>query len=94
MLVAALVVFGLTALAAYLFGRRLARRSRFLAILACASTVPVLIIASALALLITAPDGSPPNDAPAMLFVALTTVAMLSCIVSIPASALLIRKAD
>ena len=94
LLVASLVVFGLTALATFLFGRRVARRSRLLAILACAATVPLLIVAAAIILAVTAPTGPPPNDAPAMLFLALITMAALSCVISVPASALLILRAD
>lgn len=94
LLIAALMAFGATALAVLLFGRRLARRSRFLAIAACALTVPVLIIGLAMVLLVAAPGGPPPNDAPAMLFLALTTLAVLSCTISIPASILLITRID
>jgi hypothetical protein len=94
LLVASLVVFGLTALATFLFGRRVARRSRLLAILACAATVPLLIVAVAIILAETAPTGPPPNDAPAMMYVALLTMAAFSCVISMPASALLILRAD
>jgi hypothetical protein len=94
LLVASLVVFGLTALAIFLFGRRVARRSRLLAILACAATLPLLIVAVAIILAKTAPTGPPPNDAPAMTYVALLTMAAFSCVISVPASALLILRAD
>jgi hypothetical protein len=94
LLVASLVVFGLTALATVLFGRRVARRSRLLAILACAATAPLLIVAAAIILAEIAPTGPPPNDAPAMMFVALLTMAAFSCVISGPASALLILRAD
>lgn len=93
LLIASAVVFGATALAARLFGRRLAKRSRALAVLTCAMAVPVLVAALAAFLLATAPKGPPPNDGPAMLFMALTTLALLSCVVSVPASALLLRSA-
>jgi hypothetical protein len=94
LLVASLVVFGLTALATVLFGRRAARRSRLLAILACAATVPLLIVAVAIIQVETAPTGPEPNDAPAMVYVALLTMAAFSCVISVPASALLILRAD
>lgn len=93
LLIAAAIVFGVTALAVFLFGNRLARRNRWLAFISCAATVPALIAALAIFLVVTASQGRPPNDAPAMLFVALFTLAMLSCIISIPTSALLIAKA-
>lgn len=92
LLIAAAVILGATALAVYLFGRRLAKRSRTLAVFTCAVAVPMLIAAVAGFLLATAPQGPPPNDGPAMLFVALTTLALLSCLVSVPASVLLIRR--
>ena len=93
LLVAAVVVFGATALAVRLFGRSLSKRSRALAVVICALAVPVLIAAIAALLLATAPQGPPPNDGPAMLFIALMTLALLSFLVSVPASVLLIRKA-
>lgn len=89
LLVAAAVVFGATALAVRLFGRSLSKRNRALAVVICASAVPVLMAL----LLATAPQGPPPNDGPAMLFIALMTLALLSFLVSVPASVLLIRKA-
>ena len=92
LLVAAAVVFGATALAVRLFGRRLSKRSRALSVVTCAMAVSVLIAAIAVLLVSTAPQGPPPNDGPAMLFIALTTLALLSCLVSVPASVLLIRR--
>jgi hypothetical protein len=100
LLVASLVVFGVTALATVSFGRRVARRSRLLAILACAATVPLLIVAVAIILAKTAPTGPLSNDgqvmmndAPVMVYVALLTMAALSCVISVPASVLLILRA-
>ena len=94
LLIAAAVLFGATALAVYLFGRRLAKRNRAFAVFTCAVAVPVSIAAAAVFLLATAPQGPAPNDGPAMLFIALATLALLSCVVSVPASVLLIRKAS
>jgi amino acid transporter len=94
LLIAAVIVFGTTALAVYLFGRRLAKRSRSLAILTCASIAPILIVAAAVFLLAIPPQGPPPNDGPAMLFMALITLAALSCVVSVPASVLLMRRTN
>jgi hypothetical protein len=92
LLVVAVIVFGATALAVYLFGRRIATRSRALAVFICGMAVPILIVGLAVVLLTTAPQGPPPNDGPAMLFMALVTLALLSCVVSVPASVLLIRR--
>lgn len=93
LLIAAGIVCGVTVFAVFLFGNRLARRNRWLAFISCAATVPVCIAALAIFLLATAPEGPPPNDAPAMLFVALFTLSLMSCIISIPTSAILIAKA-
>lgn len=93
LLIAAALVFGATWLAIYMFGRRLAKRSRALAVFTCAMLVPAAIVGTAVFLVSTALQGPPPNDGPAMLFMALMTLALLSCLVSVPTSVLLIRKA-
>jgi hypothetical protein len=92
LLIAAALVVGATAFAVHLFGRRLAKRSRTLAVFSCAVTAPVLIAAVAVFSLAIAPQGPPPNDEPAMLFMALTTLALFACVVSVPASVLLLTR--
>jgi hypothetical protein len=92
LLITAAIVAALTALGAKLFGYRIARKSRLVAALACALAVPLAIVVVAIILLATAPQGPPPNDGPAMLFLALTTLALISAAVSFPTSALLIYR--
>ncbi len=94
LLIAAAIVALLTAVVVKMIGHRLARRSRALAVFICALTVPASICLLAIVLLVTAPNGPPPNDAPAMVFIALFTLGLLSAIVSVPTSAFLVRSAE
>jgi|SRR5690242_20558433 len=92
LLITVAIVAALTALGVRLFGYRIARKSRPVAALVCGIVVPLAIVLIAIALLATAPQGPPPNDGPAMLFLALTTLAFISAVVSFPTSVLLIYR--
>lgn len=79
----------ITAASVWLLGRKLVRRSRVAAMLVCALVAPFLLFALAIIQLLLAPTGPPPNDAPAMVFIATLFMAGLSLLVSFPTSLLL-----
>jgi drug/metabolite transporter (DMT)-like permease len=82
LLVGAAIVALLTLAFMATIGKRIARRSRTVAVLAGAAFLPGCVIALAYGLLISAPEGPPPNDAPAMLFGALFVLAICATPVS------------
>jgi hypothetical protein len=86
------IVASVTALAVRLFGRRIARSSRVVAISVCGMTVPTVIFGLAIFQIKTAPVGPPPNDGPAMFFVALLTLVLISVPVSALTSVFLILR--
>lgn len=88
----AAIVTVVTALAVRLFGNRLKARNRALAVVVCSSIVPVLIVGLAFLQVATAPRMPPPNDAPAMAFIAILSLAALSIPVSFATSAVLILR--
>lgn len=92
MLVFAALVVGATSLVVKLFGKRLARSTRVGAIVVCGLTVPTIIFGLAILQVKTAPVGPPPNDGPAMVFVALLMLVLISIPVSAVTSAFLILR--
>jgi hypothetical protein len=86
MLAAAFIVVVLTMAFMAIAGRRVIPTSRALAVILGAAFVPALGVVIAALLLWTAPDAPPPNDAPAMLFVALASLSMWALPVSFAAS--------
>ncbi|UVO50605.1 hypothetical protein M0208_08775 [Sphingomonas sp. SUN019] len=80
---AALLTFAFMATA----GRRIASKSRTVAVLAGTAFLPVCGIAIAYALLASAPEGPPPNDGSAMLFMALIVLSICTTPISFFTSA-------
>lgn len=83
LLVGAAIVALLTLAFMATIAKRIARRSRTVAVLAGAAFLPGCVIAIAYSLLVSAPEGPPPNDAPAMLFGALFVLAICATPVSV-----------
>jgi hypothetical protein len=92
LLSALLVVAGVTGLAVMSFGRRLAERQKLLAILACSACAPGIVLGLAVFQISTAPTLPPPNDGPAMLFVALLMYGALAIPISVATSAILLFR--
>lgn len=92
-LIFAAIVAGLTALVSRLIGRQLAARNHVVAFIVCGAIVPAVVYALAWVMFATAPQGPPPNDGPAMLHIAITTLAVWAAPVSFPTSGvMLLRK--
>jgi hypothetical protein len=83
-----LTVSVVTAGAALVMGRALLHRSRPLAIMACGLVVPMLLVLVALIQIGTAPRLPSPNDGPAMVFVGLLLLALLSLPIAVATSTL------
>ena len=86
------VVFGLTAGLVKVLGVRIASRSRVLAFLTCGLAVPIALIGLAFLQLHLARKLPPPNDAPAMMFIAIATLAVLTIPVSLATSGAMIFR--
>ncbi|MCW6532565.1 hypothetical protein NED98_20145 [Sphingomonas sp. MMSM20] len=90
--VAALIVAMLTFIFMATVGQRIMRVSRTLAVLAGTTFVPAIGILIAYALLCAAPDGPPPNDGPAMLFMALLVLSICTVPISLIVSAVYVVR--
>ena len=73
-------------------GKRIARFSRAAALLIGAVFVPALVIVTGIVLAATAPKGPPPNDGPAMLFIALIVLSICFLPFSLVAAAIYVRR--
>jgi phosphatidylglycerophosphate synthase len=89
---AALLVALLTLGFMAMVGKRISRLSGILAALIGTAFVPALIVLIAIILLKLAPNGPPPNDGPAMLFMGLIVLAICALPVSLAASALYVVR--
>jgi len=86
------VIIAVTAMLTATVGRLLARRSRLLAFACSGIAVPVGIFLFAIISAKTAPAAPPPNDAPAMFFVAMLSLSLLALPFSLATAGLFVFR--
>lgn len=86
------IVSGLTCLIIFAVGGRIARRGQSWTFLICGAIVPVTIFSIAQLQMALAPQGPPPNDGPAMVYMAIILLGLAAIPVSFFTSALAVYK--